>query len=57
MCEGLAEQPETPTTDDSIRTNYEMLIAQLRLSAEPTVKLDAENFAKFMVGNGTACVC
>ncbi len=54
---GFPEKPVYPNDAKCIRAKYDTLIAQLRLSAEPKVRLSPEDFGKFMAGDASACPC
>lgn len=57
IVDGLPEEPVYPNDEKCIRSKYDGLIAQLRLSAEPKVRLSPEDFQRFMAGDASACRC
>lgn len=57
LTKDLPEHPANPNSEDCVRSKYDGLIAQLKLSTEPKVRLSPEDFRKFMAGDSSACVC
>lgn len=57
LTEDLPESPAHPGDEQCIRSKYDQLIAQLKISADPKIRLSPEDFAKFMVGDASACPC
>jgi len=57
LTEGLGEEPVYPGDEKCIRQKYDGLIAQLKMSAEPKVRLYPDDYRKFMLGDSSACVC
>jgi hypothetical protein len=53
----LPQAPAAPSDEKCVRQKYDGLIAQLRLSTEPKVRLSPEDFQKFMRGDASACAC
>ena len=57
ITDGMPSQPEYPNDEKCVRAKYDGLIAQLRLSSEPKVRLSPEDFRRFMAGDASACPC
>lgn len=57
LVEGLPEEPVSPTSEKCIRSKYDALISQLKMTSEDKVRLSPEDFRKFMTGDSSACAC
>ena len=57
--EEMPDAPSAPSPKSAacIRAKYDNLVVQLKMSAEPKVRLSVEDFRKFMTGDAEACVC